>query len=527
MSTSLTLTPAETFWLTWHSAHSRPAVARLARAVLAGEAVPAFAEKRLAALPRPTLTLEALLNAAQVDLAHARHVADHALRLFHATTARHRLPPAAARWVEWGALAHNLAYEVDAPAHHLTGQAMWLAARVTGLTALGQAIIACVIRLHRKRPDPSADPVFTALTPTAQSRALAVSALVRAADGLDYSETQTSRLVEVYDLQPETRLYVQGAHAALETARATRKADLWQTVLAAPLYAVALPAPPPPFTLDDTLDVWLQNIFAEQLARWRSARPGALHGEVAALKSARAAARRLRAALKLCAPLMRPKASRRLRETLKSMEDTLGAVRDLDVLLAEARRYAAKHGLNLACVPAWEQDRQRALRRAGRALAGPALTAWESALMTAQSQPPTRPNPPTLRQAAPALLTRALEQLHARHADLDPADPDSFHAVRLALKPCRFALEFLAPALGPAVQPLIDEVVAAQTAFGDFNDLWVLCQALQAFPDKACRAYARSRQRKLRQHQDRLTATYTRAYFTDLHNRLLALVAVP
>lgn len=519
-----TLTPAEHFWLTWHSAHSRPAVARLAQAVLAGAPPPAFVEKRLAALPRPRLTLEALLEAAQVDMAHARHVADHAVRLFEAAQAVHGLPPAARQWVAWGALAHNLAYGVDAPAHHLTGQAMWLAVRVTGLSALGHALIACVIRLHRQRPDPSADPVFTALSARAQRHALAVSALVRAADGLDYSETQTSLLVDIHALPGETRLYVQGAHAALEAARATRKADMWQTTFGQPLVALAVPPAPPAPTAEATLEGWLQSIFAEQLAHWRAARPGALAGEVAGLKAARAAARRLRAALKLCAPALRPKAARRLRATLKDMEDTLGAVRDLDVLLAEARRYAAKHERDLPCLAAWEKDRQHALRRAARAITGPALTAWETTVMTAQTQPPTRPNPPTLRQAAPALLTQALERLHTRHADLNPADPDSFHAVRLALKPCRFALEFLAPALGPSAQPLIDEVTAAQTAFGDFNDLWVLCQALEPFADKASRAYARNRQRKLRQHQHALTQTYTATYFADLHHRLLTLV---
>src|SRR5262245_23056661 len=101
----LMLTPVENFWLRWHKEHSPELIARRARIVLLADSgspplatatalgvskatvtrtLKRFERQRLDDFPRPALSLDEILRAAQVDLAHARQVTEFTLKLFEA-----------------------------------------------------------------------------------------------------------------------------------------------------------------------------------------------------------------------------------------------------------------------------------------------------------------------------------------------------------------------------------------------------------------------------------------------------------
>lgn len=183
--------------------------------------------------------LEALCQHYQVDLAHARHVGSLAAQIFDATQSVHRLPPTLRPLLEAAALVHNIAYEIDPPNHHLRGRDILLNTPIRGFSDDERRILACTTSFHRKKVNPEAEPVYVALPEELRRDALALSAILRVADGLDHSQTQSTTIEALHLNADEVELIVNGAHAAEDAAQAQKKADLWAKVF--PLTVRVLP----------------------------------------------------------------------------------------------------------------------------------------------------------------------------------------------------------------------------------------------------------------------------------------------
>lgn len=511
-------TAVERFWLAWLAAHARGADARRAAQTLANpDALPARWRRQIARsgwlspFPRPALFLEELLTAAHVDLAHAEAVAGHAERLFVATRPLHGLNQRMQTVLRWMALLHNIGVTVDEPRHHTAGRDLLMAIRLIGTTDVEQRMIACAIRFHRKPVRPDDEPLFTGLPGSRRTATLWLSALLRIADGLDYSTTQTTTLHAEYRAtrrgraEPRLRLLIAGRHAQTDAARAMAKSDLWASLTPARLEAevavdwdtwAALPLTP----MSSAIDA-LRRALADQLVRWAEAAADAPRGDVPAIKALRAAARRSRAALAIFSPELKAKPVRRLRRALKRMEDVLGAVRDWDVLLADAREalgerparsghvfdpqaYFFSTPVEIVSVPdedqadvldAWEAARAQALDAARHYLQEDALEV-RAALERFAGQPPRKADTPPalLGDLAPALLADPLPRLRerAQQAQTDGGYA-AYHAVRLAIKRVRFTLEFLAPLYGQPAQEALKRVIKLQDRLGGLNDLHV------------------------------------------------------
>ncbi|MFN7210750.1 MAG: hypothetical protein ACK4P1_10220, partial [Aggregatilineales bacterium] len=188
--------------------------------------------------------LEALCQHYQVDLAHARHVGSLAAQIFDATQSVHRLPPTLRPLLEAAALVHNIAYEIDPPNHHLRGRDILLNTPIRGFSDDERRILACTTSFHRKKVNPEAEPVYMALPEELRRDALALSAILRVADGLDHSQTQSTAIDALHLNADEVELIVSGAHAAEDAAQAQKKADLWAKVF--PLTVRVLPLAPEP-----------------------------------------------------------------------------------------------------------------------------------------------------------------------------------------------------------------------------------------------------------------------------------------
>lgn len=182
-----------------------------------------------------TVSLEDLYSAHKIDLAHAQHIQETALKIFDATVNVHRLPESARQLVEATALLHDIAADIDPINHHLKGRDMILAQPIRGFSEDEQRIIACATAFHRKKVKPEADPVFAALPEDLRREALALAAILRTANGLDGSQTKSTLITNIEVSTEDILVVVDGPHAAADAANAQKLADLWLKVFAVPI----------------------------------------------------------------------------------------------------------------------------------------------------------------------------------------------------------------------------------------------------------------------------------------------------
>ncbi|NJN15831.1 MAG: CHAD domain-containing protein [Oscillochloris sp.] len=283
-----------------------------------------------------------LLETYQVDQAHARSVADHALALFDGVAARYDLPADARRMVELSALLHNVGLTTDPPDHHLVGRDIVLRHGYDDLPAAQQAMLACTVAFHRKKVRPHQEPAFLSLTKKQRKLALKLAAIVRVADGLDYSQSGTTSVLAVEPCDHGFCLKLNGPHAANDGDRAVEKADLWQKVFGEPLTAAASEGngEAPPRLDDDEPDVLLAPWYAAgdtplaELGRvllrrhfrdlMAAARKVGANRSIKPIHDLRVATRRLRAAMALLEPVA-PPAARKARKALKGVANQAGA----------------------------------------------------------------------------------------------------------------------------------------------------------------------------------------------------------
>lgn len=247
--------------------------------------------------------------------------------------------------------------------------------------------------------------------------------------------------------------------------------------------------------------------------------------EVRPLHAMRVAARRQRAALRLFGDSYKPKALKPLRSGLQTLAGCLGAVRDLDVLLSAAREYQASLPAPEAAaleplLGAWMAERDTARAALAHHFDSDRYAAFKQHAAAFTHTPGVGVRPPgrgvrplLVRQVLPARLWEHYAAVRAYETALPGAPLETVHALRLAAKRLRYALEFLAEALDPAAAEAIAAVVALQDHLGALQDLDVTIARLRAFdealgrhpaqPDtrRAVRAYlaaCRDRLRRLR-----------------------------
>lgn len=470
----------ERLLLTWHAEHGDRTSRQQAAALLAGSAstrlLAQFGAKGLGLFRRPALFVEELLQLTRVDLAHARQVADHALALFDACASTAGLNDRQRRLLELMALLHNIGVEIDEPRHHLAGRDLLAAVRLLGVTPIEQRVIACGVRFHRKAARPKDEPLFTGLPIRWQNPALFLSGLLRIADGLDYSTTQSTRLEAVEHDGDVLRLTVLGAHATEDAARAITKADLWQFVAHERLAIQVNPdldtLAAEPLRPDTVQLVAFNRAVADQLRRWHASRAGAEADDPRALKALRAAARRSNAALGVFGACFRARPVKTLRARLKEAETVLGDVRDWDLTIDEAEE--AFEGQDNGLLQDWHRQHRRAKKKARAWFENEADSLCQD-LEHVLVDPPLKPEArSTLAERAPDLLLRPLKRLRRAFARLDRDDAlPALHEVRLALKRVRFTIEFLVPFYGEPAEHILPAFIRAQDRLGGINDLHV------------------------------------------------------
>ncbi|GAB4528192.1 MAG: hypothetical protein Fur0018_14170 [Anaerolineales bacterium] len=207
--------------------------------------------------------------------------------------------------------------------------------------------------------------------------------------------------------------------------------------------------------------------------------------DIEALHDMRVATRRMRAAVRIFTPFYRRKAVRNLRNPLRSAGHALGLVRDWDVFLANAARYqkneAPKDDFE-AVLADWRTQRDAAQTHLQAWLTGenyPRLVTRMAAFLEAQpGRKLPAASPSHVHTAVPGLIYACYGEMLAYEPLLPQASLIELHALRIAIKRVRYALEFFACVLGEETGAVISTLKALQDHLGALNDADVACQRI-------------------------------------------------
>ena len=486
----------------------------------------------LPASPEP-LPLETLFERYQVDQAHAQAVADHALALFDHLHPFHGLPSEQRSLLEKAAWLHNVGMVTDPDRHHIVGRDILLAHPPIGLDDAQRLMLALITFLHRKRITRQkltklAAPPFAALSEPDMQLAVALAALVRMADGLDYSQTESSELELVWQREGTVEIEVTGPQAAVDADRAQTKSDLWRLlfdvdlqfkpvqmavieapagrpeVLERPDEDTLAPAPAalpaqPGLGADDPMAEAARKVLGFHFQRMVYHEPGTRLGEnIEDLHDMRVATRRMRAAFRLFGDYLDMEELAPIVKGLRRTGRILGAVRDLDVFWVKTQRYLESLPLGQPAdldplQAAWEAQRARSREEMLAYLESERYARFKEQFDELIHTPGAGALPVTgqagepiayhLRHVVPAALYQRLAAMQA--FDEWESAPDvplgRYHQLRITSKGMRYALEFFREVLGPEAETLIGEVKTLQDHLGDLQDAVVASNLLRDF----------------------------------------------
>ena len=217
--------------------------------------------------------------------------------------------------------------------------------------------------------------------------------------------------------------------------------------------------------------------------------------DIEALHRMRVATRRQRAAFRVVAPYFRRKAIRDFQNDLRTAAGRLGAVRDLDVLIAAAEDYQSSLGVESAgsLVPlldAWRTRRDAAHDELLAYLNGDDYQMFKEgygAFLSStgagvkDAAPDGSPEPHLVRHILPAEIGEHYGRVRAYDAVRGWGSIETIHALRIEAKRLRYLLEFFSEALPPGVVEAIEALVALQDHAGELHDVDVTIGLLRHF----------------------------------------------
>ena len=246
----------------------------------------------------------------------------------------------------------------------------------------------------------------------------------------------------------------------------------------------------PPLQVGKTPGVFAEDHLAEagrkvlrfHLAKMLAVEPGTRSGEDPEdLHKMRVATRRQRAAWRVFGDAYDAKRTKRHRNRLRDVARRLGAVRDLDVLIAALDEYAGAQAEpeRIAIQPlgdSWRVRRDEARALLIKELDSPKHLDWLDDYRDFVQREgrgtlgvtPTVPH--RVRDTMPSRIWAAYEGVRGYEPVLRWADIPTLHELRIGGKWLRYTLEFVREALGPDATPLIEKVVALQDHLGLLND---------------------------------------------------------
>jgi len=488
---------------------------------LAQPAAPAAPHHKLDRLP----SVAAFCRQNGVDMDHARHVAAQARILFEALRPIHRLARKRRRLLKLAALLKTVGAAVDPERPHQAGRDLILAQPLHGVSTADRLALACIAAFNRKKVRPEREATMSALEERLRADVLALTALVRLAEALNFSRSQTSAVRGIDGADTETcEIHIAGGAAEVDALQATNQADLWYKLFNQELTFIPLPSEPTqpvdagpaataeaitapqttamsggpeisPILPDEPMSEAGRKVLHLHFSRMLANEPGTRLGQdIEALHDMRVATRRMRAAFQIFAPYFDVKALAPFLKRLRRTGRTLGAVRDLDVLMDKARGYQAGLPPEQAAsleplLTHWQARREVARRQMLKYLDSRAyreFTADFSTFLTtpgagALEIPAGEPTPHQVRHVIPAMIFARFETVRAYEAILAGAPITTLHRLRIDSKRLRYALEFFRDVLGPEAPNLIKQVTGMQDLLGALQDAHVAEELVAEF----------------------------------------------
>ena len=473
--------------------------------------------------PKPTeILVSDLCTQYQVDMEHARFVGELATALFDITINFHNLPPNRRSLTEVAGTLHNIGLVSNPEEHHTHGRDILLENNLIGFDDVDQRILAFSTALHRKKFKTKRSEREAALTnlPTeALKDAETIAALVRIADGLDYSGDQSLSLKSLSIEGDEILITIEGPSANENGARALYKSDMWRNIFDIPIQFIVdgsrvrlpetakepklmLTAPKkvksPGLVPTDPMSEAGRKILRFHFYRMLENDPGTRLGEdIEALHDMRVATRRMRSAVPIFVAYFDKKIIGRFNKDLRRTGRALGRVRDLDVFMEKAQIYIQstkeldQHLLD-PLINDWKEEREAAriimLKYLESNRYKQFLDDFEKFLETegagAIEQPKISPSPYLVFQAVPILIYQRDSVVRGYANIIHDAPLATLHALRIDIKRFRYALEFFREVLGDGANSVIAKSVKLQDHLGDLNDADVACQILIEFLDQ-------------------------------------------
>jgi exopolyphosphatase/guanosine-5'-triphosphate,3'-diphosphate pyrophosphatase len=167
---------------------------------------------------------------------HAHQVARLTGSIFDQTRALHGLTDREREWLEFAALLHDIGTHISYPGHHKHSYYLVKNGDLRGFEPEETEVIALMARYHRKSPPKKSHVQFAALRPKLRDTVRHLSAILRLAETLDRSHSQSISSVELHDRGKEYLLNLRSTgDAELELWAAQRQIEPFETLVGKPV----------------------------------------------------------------------------------------------------------------------------------------------------------------------------------------------------------------------------------------------------------------------------------------------------
>lgn len=221
-----------------------------------------------------------------------------------------------------------------------------------------------------------------------------------------------------------------------------------------------------------------RHVLDAQLAALLEAVPGTQQGDMGSVHAARVASRRLRETLPVAGASASPGALRKARREVRRVTRALGPVRELDVAIEHLEEFAGR-GAGTARATTYLCEALQRDRQARRADMLTALTPSRlSKLRKRVEHLSTAADDPEPTQALSAVTQRIAVRAQTLIDRIEHAGslylPDRLHAVRIATKKLRYALEVDRDLRKSRATTRIRQLKSLQDKLGRLHDLEIL-----------------------------------------------------
>ena len=245
---------------------------------------------------------------------------------------------------------------------------------------------------------------------------------------------------------------------------------------------------------DDSLAAAGRKVWLFHFALMLSHEQGTMDGEnIEELHDMRVATRRMRTAFDVFSQAFEPKALKHYLNGLRKVGRTLGAVRDMDVIMENAVSYQSslkneKQPDMEPLLSKWKQSLEKKRAKLRRHLGSKDYHTFKhdfnEFLQTSEDGRIPYVNcvmNPQLRDIVPVLVYGRFAAVRAYDSILSTASMQQLHALRIEVKMFRYVLEYFKEILDETTGSAISELKRLQDHLGELHDRDVACQLVDRF----------------------------------------------